>query len=80
MLESSPKASTPSALAWVVESFPPVQTRSTRLGNYRGRATASENPVLEPSTQTANAAGVAEALVVTEGREWVQQKTFFALT
>ena len=44
------------------------------------RTTASESPVLEPSTQTANAAGVAAALEVAEGREWVQQGAFFELT
>ena len=43
--------------------------------------TASESPVLEPSTQTANAAGVAATLEVAEGREWVQQgELFLALT
>ena len=44
------------------------------------RTTASESPVVEPSTQTANAAGVAATLEVAEGREWVQQMAFFALT
>ena len=44
------------------------------------RTTASESPVLEPSTQTANAAAVAAAREVAEGREWVQQGAFCALT
>ena len=42
--------------------------------------TASESPVREPSTQTANAAGVAATLEVAEGRGWVHQRTFFAMT
>ena len=44
------------------------------------RTTASGIPVLEPSTQTANAAGVAATLEVAEGHEWVQQRTSVALT
>ena len=44
------------------------------------QTTASETPVLEPSTQTAIAVGVAAALEVVEGREWVQQRASFAPT
>ena len=44
------------------------------------QTTASESPVLEPSTKTANAAGVAATLEVAEGRGRVQQGAFFALT
>ena len=44
------------------------------------QTTASEAPVLEPSAQTAIAAGVAATLEVVEGRKWVQQGTSFAPT
>ena len=47
------------------------------VGTWR---TASESPVLEPSTQTANAASVAATLEIAEGHEWVQQRTPVALT